>query len=196
MSAPRDEAADRGPQTAEDEVTEVASSDDGSEVSHDLDALLEDVRRERDEYLALAQRAKADFENYRKRAQRDAAEAERRGRGKLAGELLPSVDNLERAMLAAGVNPNTDPAASEEVSAQEALARGVALVHAELQNTLARAGVEPFDPTGEKFDPTTCEAISTRPADGTAAGTVVETLERGYRLDGQVLRPARVVVSE
>jgi molecular chaperone GrpE len=176
-----------------DEVTD----DGASEVSEDLDALLEDTKRERDEYLALAQRAKADFENYRKRAQRDAAEAERRGRGKLAGALLPSVDNLERAMLAAGIDPRRDQAASEEVTGQEALARGVELVHAELQNSLARAGVEPFDPIGERFNPATCEAISTRPADGEAAGTVVETLERGYRLDGDVvLRPARVIVSE
>jgi molecular chaperone GrpE len=197
---------DRQPEAAADpgtpggEAEEVAGSNslagDGSDVSAELEELVADVRRERDEYLALAQRAKADFENYRKRAQRDAAEAERRGRGKLAGELLPSVDNLERAMLAAGVNPNTDPAVSEEVTAQEALARGVALVHAELQNTLARAGVEPFDPVGERFDPTTSEAISTRPADGRDSGTIVETLERGYRLDGQVLRPARVIVSE
>jgi molecular chaperone GrpE len=179
------------------EAAEVASTDDGSsEVAHDLDALLEDTKRERDEYLALAQRAKADFENYRKRAQRDAAEAEKRGRGKLAGALLPSVDNLERAMLAAGIDPRRDQAVSEEVSGQEALARGVELVHAELQNTLARAGVEPFDPLGERFDPTTCEAISTRPADGEGPGTVVETLERGYRIDGDVLRPARVIVSE
>ena len=71
------------------------------------------------------------------------------------------------------------------------------LVHGELQATLKRAGVESYDPTGERFDPTLHEAISTRPdGDGVEAGTVVETLERGYRLDGQVLRPARVVVSE
>ena len=179
-----------------DEAT-VDEESAGTEVSADLDALLEDVKRERDEYLSLAQRAKADFENYRKRAQRDAAEAEKRGRGKLAGALLPSIDNLERAMIAAGVSPNGDPTVSEEVSAQEALARGVALVHAELQSSLARAGVEPFDPLGEKFDPATSEAISTRPADGDEPGTVVETLERGYRLDGEVvLRPARVIVSE
>jgi molecular chaperone GrpE len=192
---------DQKPQSVEEpgtpggEAEEVAG--DGSDVSAELEELVTDVRRERDEYLALAQRAKADFENYRKRAQRDSADAERRAKGKLVRELLPSVDNLERAMLAAGVSPNTDPSTSEEVTAQEALARGVALVHAELQNTLARAGVEPFDPLGERFDPTTSEAISTRPAaDGEAAGAVVETLERGYRLDGQVLRPARVIVSE
>jgi molecular chaperone GrpE len=188
------------PGTPGGEAEEVAGSSsvagDGSDVSAELEELVADVRRERDEYLALAQRAKADFENYRKRAQRDAAEAEKRGRAKLATAVLPSVDNLERAMLAAGIDPRRDQAVSEEVSGQEALARGVELVHAELQNTLARAGVEPFDPLGEKFDPTTCEAISTRPADGDAAGTVVETLERGYLLDGQILRPARVIVSE
>jgi molecular chaperone GrpE len=87
---------------------------------------------------------------------------------------------------------------SEEVSAQEALARGVALVYNELRAALERAGVETYDPTGEPFDPATSEALATRPAagDGTESGRVIETLERGYRLDGQVLRPARVVVSE
>jgi molecular chaperone GrpE len=159
------------------------TSDQGSEVAEDLDALLADVQRERDEYLQLAQRAKADFENYRKRAARDVAEAERRGKAALARELVPSIDNLERA-LAAGERDSE-------------VARGVELVHGELQATLGRAGVESYDPTGERFDPTLHEAVSTMPGgDGVEAGTVVETLERGYRLDGQVLRPARVVVSE
>ena len=143
----------------------------GDSVGEELEELVAGLRAERDEYLDLAQRAKADFENYRKRAAREAAEAER-----------PSIDNLERALSAA-----------EEGSE---VARGVELVHGELQATLARAGVESYNPTGERFDPTVHEAISTRTADGVEAGTVVETLERGYRLDGQVLRPARVVVSE
>ena len=140
------------------------------------------VGEELDEYLDLAQRAKADFENYRKRAARESADAERRAKAALARELVPSIDNLERAL-----------GAAEEGSE---VARGVELVHGELQATLARAGVESYDATGERFDPTVHEAISTRTADGVEAGTVVETLERGYRLDGQVLRPARVVVSE
>jgi molecular chaperone GrpE len=160
-----------------------AAEDGAVEVAHDLDALLADVTRERDEYLDLARRAKADFDNYRKRAARETAEAEVRGKASLARELLPSIDNLERAL-----------AAAEDGSE---VARGVGLVHGELQATLARAGVESYDPAGESFDPTLHEAISTQPAgDGLAAGTVVETLERGYRLDGRVLRPARVIVSE
>ncbi len=83
------------------------------------------------------------------------------------------------------------------MSAQEALARGVALVYGELRSALERAGVETYDPTGERFDPSTSEALATRPAaEGVESGVVIETLERGYRLDGQVLRAARVVVSE
>jgi molecular chaperone GrpE len=174
---------------------------DEQAVQEDLDALLSDVRRERDEYLDLAQRAKADFENYRKRAAREASDAERRGRASLARELVAPIDNLQRALLAAGVDPHASRSTdgespSEEVSAQEALARGLALVYGELQAALARAGVESYDPAGERFDPASSEAISTRPADGVEPGTVVETLERGYRLDDQVLRPARVIVAE
>ena len=178
------------------------AGEQASEVSEDLDALLVEVQRERDEYLELAQRAKADFENYRKRATREASEAERRGRAAVAKQVLPSLDNLERALRAAGVADEGGDAAapleqpSEEVSAHEALARGVALVFGELRATLERAGVESYDPAGELFDPALHEAISTRPVEDGESGLVVETLERGYRLDGQLLRPARVVVAE
>ncbi len=181
-----------------------AENESAAAVDADLDALLADVKRERDEYLEIAQRARADFENYRKRAARETQEAERRGKAGLARELVPALDNLERALRAAGIDPETgtpsiEPgeAPSEEVSAHEALARGVALVYGELRAALARAGVETYDPTGEKFDPATSEALSVRAGgDGVEPGFVVETIEKGYRLDGQVLRAARVVVSE
>jgi molecular chaperone GrpE len=175
-----EEAAGGGSEEAAGGGSEAAAGRDV--VGEELEELVAGLRAERDEYLDLAQRAKADFENYRKRAARESADAERRAKAALARELVPSIDNLERALSAA-------EAGSE-------VARGVELVHSELQATLARAGVESYEPTGERFDPTVHEAISTRTADGVEAGTVVETLERGYRLDGQVLRPARVVVSE
>jgi molecular chaperone GrpE len=170
------------------------------QVEADFDALLADVKRERDEYLDLAQRARADFENYRKRASQDAANAERRGKAGVVRDLVPVIDNLERALLAAGVNPDgpdTDEvaASTQEVSAQEALTQGVALVYRELRAALQRAGVEAYDPAGERFDPEWHEALSTQPVEGAEAGTIVETLQRGYRLDGQVVRPARVVVA-
>jgi molecular chaperone GrpE len=70
------------------------------------------------------------------------------------------------------------------------------MVHADLNESLKLAGVESYDPLGERFDPAWHEALATRAEDGTEPGAVIETLEKGYRLDGQVLRPARVVVSE
>jgi molecular chaperone GrpE len=210
------ESERRADQAAEEARAENGTErNDAAEVEQDLDALLVDLKSERDEYLALAQRARADFENYRKRAAREAEDAERRGKASVARELLPALDNLERALKSTGHDPATgrpagaseptpeeeDAAAydvpSEEVSAHEALARGVALVYGELRAALERAGVETYDPTGEPFDPNTSEALATRPAqDGAESGVVIETLERGYRLDGQVLRPARVVVSD
>jgi molecular chaperone GrpE len=172
-------------------------------VEDDLDELTE-TRRERDEYLELAQRTRADFDNYRKRVAKDAADALVRGKAELARDLIPVIDNLERALQAAGIRPQqgsspdagAGEAPSEEVSSHEALARGVALVHGELRARLQGAGVESYDPAGERFDPELHEALSTRSEEGTDPGIVVETVERGYRLNGQVLRPARVVVSE
>jgi len=160
-------------------------------VERDIDALLSDVRRERDEYLELAQRTRADFENYRRRAAQESEEAGRRASIALARELVPSLDNLERALRAAGVDPDSD-----EATDGEGLTHGVLLVYRELRATLARAGVETYDPSGERFDPTWHEALATRAQEGTEAGVVLETVEKGYRLDGQVLRAAKVVVSE
>jgi molecular chaperone GrpE len=162
------------------------SDEDGAadQVERDLDELAE-TRRERDQYLELARRTKADFENYRKRVAKETSEALARGKADLARQLLPALDNLERA-LAAGKDPE----------AHRALVEGVAMVRDELHSRLEGAGVEAFDPTGEKFDPQLHEALSTRPAEDTEHGVVLETLEKGYRLNGQVLRAAKVVVSQ
>jgi molecular chaperone GrpE len=195
--------AKKRPAEEEQTVPEQAAEEAADQVRDDLDELAE-AKRERDEYLELAQRTRADFDNYRKRVAKEAADAVTRGRAELAREMLPVIDNLERALQAAGVVEDAagrdaegrPDAPSEEVSAHEALARGVALVHDELRTKLERAGVEAFDPRGERFDPQLHEALSTRSEEGADAGVIVETVEKGYRLDGQVLRPARVVVSE
>src|SRR5215210_4574792 len=141
---------------------------------------LASAERQRDEYLDLAQRTQADFENYRKRAAREAAAAGERAKSGLVRELLPIVDNLERAL-----------ASAEE--GEQHLAEGVRLVHSELIAVLERNGIEQFDPAGEKFDPAEHEALSVR-EDGDA-GIVLDVVEKGYRSNGTILRPARVVVS-
>jgi molecular chaperone GrpE len=137
------------------------------------------------EYLELAQRTKADFENFRKRAARDAAAAQERGVVKLAKELLPAVDNLDRAL-----------AATQDGQAQDGtLASGVKLVHAEVLAALGRMGIEPYSPEGEPFDPQRHEAVAQQPIEGAQPGTVVEVYQQGYRLGDSVLRPARVLVA-
>jgi molecular chaperone GrpE len=169
----------------EESSTGLDSPENGAadQVERDLDDLSQ-AKRERDEYLELARRTKADFENYRKRVAKETSEALARGKADLARHLLPALDNLERAL-----NTGHDP------SAHEALVKGVAMVRDELHSRLESAGVEAFDPTGDRFDPQLHEALSTRPDEGTESGVVLETVEKGYRLNGQVLRPARVVVS-
>lgn len=160
---------------------------DGSEaVEHDLDELLARAGKA-DEYLALAQRTQADFENFRKRMTRDVGAAEARGVAKLARELLPALDNLGRALAAVD--------AGDEGDVSEHLTSGVRLVHDELLAALARVGIEPFSPAGEPFDPQEHEAIVQQPVEGAASGTVVEVYQQGFRHGGVVLRPARVVVA-
>jgi molecular chaperone GrpE len=180
---PKDVAAPAGEGASEGFGVEAPEAEDAaSDLERDLDELTE-ARRERDEYLELAQRTRADFENYRKRVARETSEALSRGKAELARDLLPVIDNLERALGSSSADAET-------------LSRGVALVLEELRAKLGAAGVEAYDPAGERFDPSLHEAISTQPREGTDAGLVIETVEKGYRLNGQVLRPARVVVSE
>src|SRR3954453_19715389 len=141
---------------------------------------------QRDEYLALAQRTQADFENYRKRMTKEAAVARDRGVKQVVSELLPALDNFERALAAAE---------AEEADEEHHLTKGIRLVQQELVNALTRVGIEAFSPKGEAFDPTQHEAMAQQPVEGAAAGTVVEVYQAGYRLNGTVVRPARVVVA-
>jgi molecular chaperone GrpE len=174
------------------EETDGAVRQEGSEaatVAGDLDELLA-VARQRDEYLALAQRTQADFENYRKRMAAEVQAAAGRGKAELAMGMIGVIDNLERALAAVGIEPNGDTAPAEP------LAEGFFLTYRELLTVLERAGIEPFDPAGERFDPSLHEAVQKLPVDGAEAGIVVEVMQKGYRFGDQLIRPARVAVSE
>ena len=138
------------------------------------------------EYLELAQRTRAEFENYRKRAVREAKAAQERGAIKLALELLPAIDNLDRALA---------HAASSEENGDGSLIAGIKHVHSDLIAALKRAEIESYSPDGEPFDPQYHEAVAQQPIEGAAPGTVVEVYQLGYRRGESVLRPARVVVA-
>jgi molecular chaperone GrpE len=159
------------------------TSEDGAQaVEEDFAKLLADAEQQKEEYLELARRTKADFENFRKRAAQQTQEAQVRGKIEVAREVIDAVDNLERALEAAD-------------GAGEDLRSGVEMVLSGLRETLLRNGVEAVDPKGDKFDPTKHEALSTQPVEGTESGVVVEVLQKGYALGDQLVRPARVVVS-
>ena len=170
---------DTGPQPGSE------PEDHDAKLEHDLKELAAKAEKA-EEYLGLAQRTQADFENYRKRAARETAAAQERGVVKLAKELLPAVDSLDRALAAAGGSAN---------GGDHDLASGIKLVHAEVLAALSRVGVEPFSPEGERFDPEHHEAVAQLPVDGAEPGTVVEVYQRGYRLGDSVIRPAKVVVA-
>jgi molecular chaperone GrpE len=170
------EASDGGP---------VAADAEGGRVEVDLEEL-QARAAQADEFLELAQRTKADFENYRRRMTREVGAAEHRGMGRLLRELLPALDNLERALAAAEASPD---------GSEHHLAEGIRLVQSELVAGMARAGVEGFSPKGEPFDPERHEAMAQHPVEGAESGTVVEVYQQGYQLGETVVRPARVVVA-
>ncbi len=131
-------------------------------------------------------RAAADLDNVRKRARRDVAAAEARGVVRLARELLPAIDNFERALAAAEAQPE---------NRDHHLTDGIRLVKDELLGALARVGIEPDSPQGEPFDPHRHEAVAQQPVDGAPSGTIVEVYNQGYRIGDDVLRAAKVVVA-
>jgi molecular chaperone GrpE len=148
----------------------------------ELEEKLAEVEREREEYLNDLKRVAADFENYRKRVARDQEGLVARAHERLVKELLPVLDDLERALEAA--------AQHEEAKLEE----GVRLVHRELMKALAREGLVEVETDGQ-FDPHVHEALLSQPSEQ-EDGSVIEVLQKGYRLGDRVLRPARVVVSQ
>jgi molecular chaperone GrpE len=159
-----DESVEQQHEQTEPEVDELAS-----------------VAKERDDYLDALQRLKAEFDNYRKRVARDQHELHARASERLVRELVPVLDDLERALEAA--------AAHEEAKLED----GVRLVHRALADALAKEGLAEI-PTDGQFDPHTQEALLSQPSEA-EEGTVVQVLQKGYTLGDRVLRPARVVVS-
>jgi molecular chaperone GrpE len=151
-------------------------------------ALAEDAAAEAPEpdWKDLALRKAAELENVRKQNAQRVQKASRDGMRRVAGELLPALDDFERALA---------HAEAEEGDAEHHLTAGIRLVQLKMIDALRRTGIEPFSPQGEPFDPHLHEAVAQQPVEGTEPGTVIEVVQNGYRLGDDVLRPARVVVA-
>lgn len=142
----------------------------------------ETLSAERDAYLDSLLRLRAEFDNFRKRSQREVSEVGRRARADVIAEFLPVIDNLDRALNAA------------EHHDESKVLEGVRLTHSLFAQLLRREGVSEVRPLGEVFDPSLHEAMMATPSEE-PEGIVVAVMEPGYVLDGQVLRPAKVAVS-
>ena len=135
----------------------------------------------------VALRKAAEVENLRKQSAQRVQKASRDGMRRVAAELLPALDDFERALA---------HAEAEEGDAEHHLTAGIRLVQQKMLEALKRAGIESYSPKGEPFDPHLHEAVAQHPAgDGAQPGTVLEVVQNGYRLGEDVLRPARVVVA-
>jgi molecular chaperone GrpE len=145
---------------------------------------VEALRRERDDLKDQLLRRRADFENYRRRVERDREQATVDARAQILTGLLPTVDNFERALSA--------PAGGDD----RALREGVELIYRNLMTFLDSQGVVVKDPTGEMFDPQVHQALSHEPVPGAADGTIVDVFRKGYFLKERLLRPAMVKVAK
>jgi molecular chaperone GrpE len=145
----------------------------------------DDVQRQRDEYYDLLLRKTAEFDNYRRRIERERQSVTEAASADLILELLPLVDDLERALKA-----EPGPAGAETYR------RGVELIHRQLLETLRKRGVRPIEALGEDFDPHFHQAVMHEPATGHRDGEVIEELRRGYMLGDRLLRPSMVKVAK
>ncbi|AHY45941.1 Molecular chaperone GrpE (heat shock protein) [Rubrobacter radiotolerans] len=178
-----EEAAPEPEETpAVDEVPAAEDEELLGEESSEVEALraeLEAVQRERDEYLDSLRRLKAEFDNSRKRLERERERILQSASERMILALLPVLDNLDRALESEGD-----------------VREGVRATRDQLSTTLAEEGLEAVDSDGERFDPSLHEAVMSQPSEEHEEGIVVQTFERGYTLNGRSIRAAKVVVSQ
>jgi molecular chaperone GrpE len=183
MSNPRSfaESADAG--RPEGEPADAGAGERQSPLE-ELQTRLAGVEQERDQFLNLLQRTRADFENFQKRLQRELTQERRYAYAPLVLELLPVFDNLDRAMQAARQAKETGP-----------LVRGVSLVQTQLLDVLKRHEIVRIEAQGRPFDPNEHQAVMQQPSADVPPGTVLQVLEEGFKIHERVLRPAKVIVS-
>jgi len=143
-----------------------------------------ELKQQRDDYYDRLLRKSAEFDNYRKRTERERLQLSEAAAADLMTELLPLVDDLERALKAEGGDP-ADP-----------VRKGVELIHKQLLDVLRKRGVKPIEALGADFDPHFHNAVTYEPADGRRDGEVIEEFGRGYMLGDRLLRPAMVKVAK
>jgi molecular chaperone GrpE len=154
----------------------------GAPAAADQPSELEKTRQERDNYLDLARRTKAEFDNYQKRMAREREQALKYAYTPLVKDLLPAIDNLDRFL--GGVKEENE------------LTRIVAFVRSQITDAFKKHGITPIEAQGKPFDPNLHEAVSQMPDANVPPQTVLQVLEAGFQNQDRVLRPAKVIVSQ
>jgi molecular chaperone GrpE len=171
-----------GPAASQDDAADGADGDGNADASATVEGPNRELEEQRDRYLRLA----AEYDNYRKRSQKERQEAGARAQGELVKSLIDSLDDLMRVTA-------QDP----EVVDARTIHQGIEVVNKKLMKALASAGLELIDPVDQTFDPALHEAVSTEPALSPEDDHLVSRVfQQGYRYNGQLLRPARVVVKQ
>lgn len=181
QGSPEDPGEAPEPGQPSGEEAAAAEADGGAAAEEEISALsleLEKVRRERDEYLEALQRLKAEFDNARKRQQRELSRVTEAAAFDLVAELLPVLDNLDRALEAEGD-----------------IREGVRATRDQFVSVLESEGLATVATDGQPFDPNVHEAVMSQPSEEHEEGTVLQTFQRGYLFNGRPLRPAKVVVA-
>jgi len=173
---------------AQDGVAEAGEAPEVADPGDGVDPALLQAQEEAASFRDLALRAQAETENIRRRAARDVEQAHKFALEKFAGELLPVLDSIEKAVEAAG--------ALAEGEDTKAMAEGVSLCHRLFLDTFGKAGITPIDPHGAPFDPEQHQAMAMIDAPNAAPNSVVDVLQKGYSLNGRLLRAAMVVVAK
>jgi len=156
----------------------------------------EDLARERDELRERLLRTAAEFDNFRKRTERERRDLHEAAAADLIRDLLPVVDDLERALSATPPADGDAASASDAAGTLEDFRKGVALIHRQVLEVLRRRGVEPLDVLDQPFDPNWHEAVVYEPVAGRPDGQILAEVRRGYRLGDRLLRPAMVRVAK
>lgn len=170
---------DAGSEPTPEETSQMPEAEDNAPAPG-----IEELKAERDSYLDLARRERADFDNYRKRVERDMKQIKRESLASFLKEFFGPLDDMERVLTE-----------SAKDHSYESLAQGVRLMQDNFWRALTKAGVKKIDAKGKPFDPAMHEAMAAIPSDDAPPNTVLEVYDNGYMLDEFILRPARVVVS-
>ena len=195
MSKEQQKAEVENEETAAEQAEAHSAAEEAADAAADAEAAAEEIGEAEltvealQEELAAAKdaslRAAAEAQNARRRAEQDVEKARKFALERFAGDLLPVVDNLERALEAAAEAPEAN-----------AIAEGVDLTLKSLMDVLGRFSIEQVDPAGEPFDPQLHEAMTMVPNPDLEPNTVMDVMQKGFTLNGRLLRPARVVVSK